>query len=186
MLDKEIIDLLFDRDEKALSNLSEKYGRYCRKITENILDSREDSEECVNETYMKVWQSIPPNRPTSLKAYVGRIARNAAFNTYKAQNAEKRRANETALALDELGEILGGEDSLMGELEKRRLEKCIDIFVHNLPKRDCDIFVGRYFSVESTSELAEKHGIRQENVRLILSRTRQKLKEFLEQEGFSL
>ena len=109
MEDENIIRLYWDRDEAAIEETAKKYGKYCFAIANNILYSREDSEECVNDTYVKVWESIPPKRPSIFSAFIGKITRNISLNRYKLNNAEKRGGNEMTVVLDEVREIVSGE-----------------------------------------------------------------------------
>ena len=183
MDDSRITELLFSRDGSALAALNEKYGAYCLKIAENVLRNRQDAEECVNDALLRVWRSVPPEKPASLMLYMARITRNIAFNRYNENTAEKRGGGECALVLDELAECVGGGGT-EDEYFSKELGECIRGFVKGLPVRERNVFVRRYFYTESASEIAEKYGLTEENVRVILSRTRKKLKKLLIKEGF--
>lgn len=184
MRDEKLIELYMGRKESAIRETDRKYGSYCQRIADNILHSREDAEECVNDTWMKAWNSIPPARPDHLKLYLAKIVRNIAFNRYKARNAGKRGGGEIAVILEELEECIPGSSDLEGEYLGEELGGCIRQFAHNLPPRDCDIFIRRYFFGENAREIAGRYKIRENHVNVVLSRTRQKLKCHLEKEGY--
>lgn len=183
MDDQEILDLLFSRSEYALAALERKYGTYCMTIAYRILHSAGDCEECLNDTWLKVWNAVPPQRPDDLRVYLARIVRNTALDRYRAQTAEKRRGLEITVALHELEECLPGEDAerhvLSGELKDE-----INRFLRALPERDCNVFLRRYFYVESYGEISRRYGISEVYVRQILCRVRRKLKKHLEKEGY--
>lgn len=180
----EIIQLFFDRDERAIAALSEKYKAYCRKIAENILGSREDSEECVNDVFLKVWELIPPNKPKQLSAYVGRLTRNAAIDKLKRRTAEKRGGDSNRdVVLDELAEVIPDNSSVELEQERRELVEEINRFLKKLPTLKRNIFVRRYWYCDSVKEIAADYGIGESNVSVILNRTREKLRVYLNKKG---
>lgn len=184
MRDEKLIELYFGRRESAIRETDRKYGSYCLRIADNILRSREDAEECVNDTWMKAWNSIPPARPAHLKLYLAKIVRNIAFNRYKARNAAKRGGGQMPVILEELEECIPGGPDLEGDYLGEELGACIRQFAHSLPPRECDIFIRRYFFGESAGEIARRYKIRENLVNVVLSRTRQKLKSHLEREGY--
>lgn len=179
--DEKIIELYFARDEKAISETSSKYGSYCLKIALNILGIMQDSEECVNDTWLKTWNSIPPQRPRIFSAFLAKITRNLAINRFNYENAKKRSAPACA-ALDELDYCIG-EQGTREDFDRRELERIINSFVSALDERERNIFIRRYFFSESTPEISEKYGIKESYVLTILSRTRKKLKAYLVKEG---
>lgn len=142
MNDKDIVQLYLDRDQRALSVTAKKYGNYCISIAKNILCNNEDAEECVNDTYLRTWNSIPPTIPTILSAFLGKITRNLAFNKYKHNHAMKRGSGEIAIVLDELGECVSGLDDVEQEIERRELVETINSFLNTLaPKKEIYLFV---------------------------------------------
>ena len=183
MDDEKIITLYNRRDEDAIRETSEKYGGYCFSIANNILA---DAEECVNDTWLKVWQSIPPQCPKSLKAFLAKIARSLALNRYREKNRQKRGGGEVVLAFEEMDEFLAGTSDIDTEADKRELEELLNGFLYSLSERDRSIFILRYFYMEGTSDIAREHSIRESNVLMILSRTRKKLRERLEKEGYTI
>ena len=184
MEDGKIVELYWKRDETAISETKNKYEGYCFTIADNILRNCEDSEECVNDTWLKTWNAIPPQKPLKLQLFLARITRNLAFNRYNSLNAEKRGGGEIAFVLDELAECIASERDTESEYETIELGRCIREFVSALSVREGNIFVRRYFFTESVSVIAEKTGLSENNVSVILSRTRKKLRSHLEKEGF--
>lgn len=184
MEDARIIECFWQRNEEAIKEADAKYGRYCHAVADNILHNNEDSEECVNDTWMKAWGSIPPERPRHLKAFFAKITRNLAFDKYKKKNAGKRGCGEIALALDELEECIFGTSDVETELSMRELEKSVDRFVGSLPEREANVFVRRYFFTESVRSISRRLCMSENSVTVMLSRTRQKLRKYLQQEGY--
>ena len=183
MEDDQIVELYWQRNTDAISETAEKYGAYCFAIADHILHSSEDSEECVNDTWLHAWNAIPPQKPDVLRTFLAKITRNLAFNRYNARNAEKRGGGEIALVLEELGECLGGSDT-ESVYEQKELGQCIRHFVRSLPEREGNLLVRRYFFAESVAEIAKRYGLSENNVMVILSRTRKKLKSYLLKEGY--
>lgn len=184
MEDYKIVALYWKKDENAINETSRKYGAYCFAIADNILHNKEDSEECVNDTWLKAWNAMPPQRPTKLQIFLAKITRNLSFNRFNARSAEKRGGGEIILVLDELAECLASETDIASEYEAKELGQCIRSFVRLLSERDGNIFVRRYFFTESISQIARKYGLTENNIMVILSRTRKKLKVHLVKEGF--
>lgn len=183
MEDSRIIELYWQKNADAISETAKKYGPYCFSIAENILHNAEDSEECVNDTWLRAWNAIPPQKPDVLRMFLAKITRNLAFNRFNARNAQKRGGGEIALVLDELGECLGGADT-EGAYEAKELRKCIRRFVRSLPEREGNVLARRYFFAEPVAEIAKRYGLSENNVMVILSRTRRKLKAHLLKEGY--
>ncbi len=184
MEDSQIIKLYWQKNSDAISETSRKYGAYCFTIADNILHNAEDSEECVNDTWLHAWNVIPPQRPNVLRAFLAKITRNLSFDRFNARNAEKRGGGEIALVLDELAECLSGGEDTEAAYEAKELRQCIQRFVRTLPKRDGNVLVRRYFFVEPVADIAKRYGLTENNVTVILSRTRKKLKAYLLKEGY--
>lgn len=182
MEDKQIVALYCDRQESAIEKTAEKYGKYCFSIADNILHNTEDSEECVNDTWMKAWLSIPPTIPAYLRVFLGKITRNLSFDKYRASHSAKRGGGEMPLILDELEEVLIGGSDIEAEYERKELVEAINTFLYALSEKDSKIFVRRYFFAETTGEIAERFHLKESNVRVILSRTRKKLQAYLIEE----
>ena len=182
MEDEKIISLFFSRDEGAIDAVREKYGGYCATVTRRILEDLQDVEEILSDTWMKAWESIPPNRPASLKLYLGRIARNLAFDRFRRENREKRGGGAVVLALEELRQCAApGQPG--DKLDAMELQKAVNGFLRSLPRREREVFLRRYFHLESTGEIGKTLKISEVNVRTLLSRTRKKLKAYLMKEG---
>lgn len=182
--ESEIIALFFARDEAALTSVQEDYGAYCSTIARNILADQEDVKECVNDTWLKAWETIPPNKPQSLLAYLGRITRNHAINMVRNQNRQKRAGNKYTVALDELGEAAAAADDNR-ELEgigTSKLAEIINEFLEQLPKEKRIIFVRRYFYMDAVADIAASNGLTESSVKVSLMRMRRqlgrKLKEY--------
>ena len=184
--DAKIVELYFDRDEAAVAETAVKYGSYCHTVSYNVLRDAEDAEECVNDTWLHTWNAIPPTRPDSLKAFVGRIARNLSLNRLKEKNALKRGAGEADAALEELDEFIASGATVEDEVEGRLLKDEINRFLGGLSRNMRVAFVQRYFYFSTVKEIAANLGLTENNVKSLLFRTRNKLKEHLEKEGFVL
>lgn len=184
--DHEIVALYHARDERAIDLTARKYGDYCFTIADNILRSREDAEECVNDTWLKTWNTIPPQKPNSLRHYLAKITRNLSISRWREQNTVKRGGGELTLALGELEEFLTDTREVENEAERVAFADCLNRFLRGLPARECHIFLRRYFYVETTGEIARRYGMKEANVLLILSRTRAKLRAHLEKEGYTV
>ena len=185
MEDDKIVELYWDRDEAAITATSDKYGVYCLSISQNILGNREDAQECVNDTYLKAWNTIPPHRPAMLSTFLGKITRNLSFDRYKACRRDKRGGSQTALVLDELGEIIADKRS-DDEFDRKELLESINAFLSSLPPDKRKMFVCRYWYAYSISEIAKRFGMAENNVSVSLNRTRQKLRNYLKERGFDL
>ena len=180
MTDEKIVELFLQRDEGAIEATAEKYGGYCYKIALNVLGGAEDSEECVNDTYMKAWNSIPPAHPRKLAAFLGAVTRNLALDRVRRSAAKKRVSANLTDALDELSYCVSGEESPEDVVAKLSLEDTVNGFLDSLRERDRDIFVERYWFLESVSVIAKKRGISENRVSASLYRTRKALREELE------
>lgn len=186
MTDEQIIERFFERDESAISETDKKYGAYCMKISQNILCDTLDCEENVSDTYLKLWQSIPPEKPKIFKAYIARIARNLALNKLSKSHAAKRAADEFALSLDEVDICTPSNINVEDTAAVRELSERISVFLHSESEASRRIFVCRYFYCESVKEIADRFSYSQSRVKSSLMRTRERLAAFLEKEGYSL
>ena len=184
--DEEIVALYWSRNEEAIRQTADTLGHYCYTVAYNILGNTEDAEECVNDTYLALWNAIPPARPASLKHFVTRILRNLALNRYKEQNRDKRGGGQVPLALEELSEVVSDTEDIPADYAKKELLKSISVFLRGCSARDRGIFLDRYVRLESTEALSARYRIKEAQVLLILSRTRKKLKAHLEKEGYTL
>lgn len=182
MDDKLITDLLFERSEQAVEELTKKYGRMLNALAYNILGDERDAEECVNDTYLGVWNSIPPRRPDSLAAYVTALARNTAISRYHRLTAKKRNSFYDT-ALEELEACLPAIETAESELEAAQLREAINDFLATLSRDDRRMFVLRYYMAESVADIGQSLGISSKRVSLRLFRIRGKLKNHLMKEG---
>jgi len=186
MDDRQIIALYNERSEAALSETAKKYGRYCHTIAYNILRNEEDSEECVNDAWLRAWEAIPPQCPERLSAFLGKITRNLALNRYKHKNREKRGGGQTVLVLEELAECIPGTNSAEEAANEALLVEVLNRFLEGLPAEKRKIFMRRYWYVSSVKEIAEDFGLSESKVKMTLLRLRSKLKQTLEKEGIVL
>ena len=186
MEDKDIIGLYLERSEEAITETAHKYSVLLSRIAFGILRSREDAEECVNDTYMRAWNSIPPNRPKRLSAFLGRITRNLSLNRYEQLTAQKRGGSSRELALEELEECVPAAGDLQREVEDSELAELINEFLDKQKRESRIIFMRRYWYFCTVSEIAEDMHIGESKVKMSLLRTRKKLKQFLEKQGVTL
>ena len=185
MEDMEIIELYWQRDERAVQESDTKYGRLCRSIALRLLESMEDSDECVSDTWLRAWNTIPPQRPEILRAFFAKITRNLALDRCRRASAQKRGGGELNAALEELSGCVSGGD-LESEMERRELVRVLNEFLHSLDERERDIFLRRYWLADSVAAIAKRSGMSANAVSLRLMRLRTKLKEHLEKEGVSV
>lgn len=183
MEDEKIVELFWQRDEKAIAETAAKYGRYCYSIAYNILESREDAEESVNDAYAAAWDSIPPHRPSVLSAFVGKITRRIAIDRWRRRNAEKRGAGETALVLEELKHCIAAGSDVQTQLEGKLLAETVKAFVADLPRTEQQVFLCRYWYLDSTESIARQFGFSHSKVKSMLHRIRGKLRGALMKEG---
>ena len=186
MDDNKIVELLYSRSEAGIKAASEKYKSYCMKIAENIIGSREDAEECVNDALMKAWELIPPNRPNMLSTFLGKLTRNAAINKRKRLMAEKRGKGEAALVFEELSESIKGGTDVAEEFERRELSREINAFLETLPEHKKNIFICRYWYCESVKAIAAEWGMTETGVSVTLHRLREKLCKYLRKRGYDV
>ena len=186
MDDAKIVQLYWERNEQAIPVTAEKYGKYCNSIAQNILLNKEDAEECVNDTYLHAWNSIPPNRPSVLFTFLGKITRNLALNRRKHNSADKRGGREADVVLDEIAEFLSDVDSVAQEFERKELIRAIDDVLDSLSAEKKCIFVCRYWYFDRISDIADRCGMTENRVSVILHRLRLNLHNYLCERGFEL
>lgn len=186
MDDKKIIELYFERSEQAISETAKKYGRYCHYIAFQILHNEEDSEECVNDTYFRAWNAIPPKRPERLRTFLGKITRNLSLNKWEKQTAQKRGSGQTEQVLEELMECIPADNNVEKVIEDKYILEILNDFLDKLPADKRKLFVRRYFYLSSIKEIAKDYGLSESKVTVTLFRTRKMLKEVLEKEGVIL
>ena len=182
MEDNKIIELYWERSETAITETQNKYGRYCHYIAYNILYSNEDSEECVNDTYLRAWDSMPPHRPERLSAFLGKITRNLALDRYHRSRAQKRSSN-VEVALGELEECIPDVRGGLSVADEIVLRDAINGFLASLPVRTRKVFVRRYWYLSTVKDIACDLDMSESNVKVLLLRTRQRFKSYLEKEG---
>jgi len=184
MDDKDIVELYWQRNEQAIKETADKYGAYCRKISQNILSDLADSEEILNDIYMQAWLSIPPHHPDSLMAFLGKLARNLALNRYKAVHAKKRLADKFAVSLDELSDCTPSAITVEDKAEIAELGKSISRFLYSQKEDIRNVFICRYFYCDSIEEISGHFGYSQSKIKSMLMRARIRLKSYLKKEGY--
>ena len=185
MDDRKIIELFFDRSEQAIVELSNKYGDICQKVAVNILKNINDAEECVNDAYLGAWNTIPPQKPNPLLTYICRIVRNISIKKYH-QNTAKKRNSFYDVALDELEDCLPSASSVEDEINANELSILFDYFLDTLDQANRVMFVRRYWFSDSISDIAAMFNTSNHNVTVRLSRTREKLKQYLVEKGVQI
>ena len=184
MEDAAIVGLYWQRDPRAIEETDRKYGGYCRAIAQRICQSREDGEECVNDTWLSAWNAMPDKRPDRLSPFLGRIVRNHALHRVEAAGRLKRGGGETALCLEELADCVAGTGSAEALLEQKELAAVIRGFLGALTQKERRIFLARYFYLLPVREIAARLGCRQGTVKSSLFRSREKLRSTLAKEGY--
>lgn len=185
MDDVNIIALFEARDETAIAKTQQKYDTYCRTIAERILSSKEDAEECVNDAYRKAWDTIPPQKPTSLASYMGMLTRQLSLNRLQQNKSTKRGGGDIPLVLEELQECIS-DRSDVPSADDLALRDALNRFLGDLPCRTRMIFMRRYWFTEDVARIAADFGVPEGHVNVLLYRTRKKLKQYLEKEGIYL
>ncbi len=186
MNDDAIVELYWQRDESALAMTQEKYNAYLMKIARNILNNSEDSEESVNDTYLAAWNSMPPQKPVVLSTYLGKLTRRISISLFRKRNADKRQDGEFALSLTEIEDVMGDPMEPEKELEVQMLGELLNKFLRSLKPEERRTFIGRYYYMDPLKEVAAYCGMSEGKAKTILFRTRQKLKEYLREEGYVL
>ncbi len=182
--DAQIIDLYWNRDAQAISASMDRYGAYCFSVADGILNNAQDAEECVNDTWLKAWNAIPPTRPTVLKIFFAKITRHLSFDKCKAGKALKRGGGNIHLVLDELAECIADESDVEGQVDAKELGKVINQFVASLSEREQNLFVRRYFFSDPVKAIANRYGLSENAVHVTLSRIRKRLRSHLYKEGY--
>ncbi len=186
MDDRDIIELYRSRDERAITLTAQKYGSYCIAIASNILSDRQDVEECISDAYLQLWDSVPPNIPDDMAAYLGKIVRNLAFNRYKHNTAHKRGGGEMPAVLDELSFLVSGKEDVEQAVSRRELADAIDGFLDTLSPAKRAVMVSRYWYSDSVNDIAKRYKMRPGAVSMTLNRLRRKLRDYLTERGFEL
>ena len=186
MADAKIVQLYFDRNEQAIPATADKYGNYCKSIANNILGNHQDADECVNDTYLNTWNTIPPHRPKMLSTFLGKIVRNLSFNRYKHNTAGKRGGGELPTVLDELAGCVSGNDDVEQAYEYKELVKDINDFLSTLPVHKRNIFVCRYWYTDSVADIAARYNMSYSAVSMELTRLRTKFHNYLIGRGYEL
>ena len=184
MNDEQIIQLFFTRNEDAIRQTDDRYGAKLTRLSENIVGSREDAQECVNDTYHDAWNAMPPHRPSVLSAFLGKITRRISIDRWRKRNAEKRGGGELPLALEELEECVSGSGSVEDEVQRKELEQLLDRFLDALPVTERRVFLRRYWYLDSVQSIARQFGFSRSKTASMLHRTRAKLRALLEKEGY--
>ena len=178
MNDERIIELFFERSEQAIKELDEKYGRTCHKVSYNILNNRQDAEECVNDAYLGTWNAIPPAKPNPLLAFVCKIVRNISLKRYEQNTADKRNSYYD-VAMEELGDCLAATTTTEEEIAEHELTEIIESFLDLLSKENRVIFLRRYWFSDTYADIAKQVGMTEKNVSVRLTRIRKELREYL-------
>ena len=176
--DEKIIYLFFERDQQGIRELDVKYGKICHNLSYNIVNSRQDAEECVNDAYLGAWNTIPPAHPNPLLSYIVKIVRNISLKTYWRKSAAKRSGNYK-IALEEIEGYIAGKESVEGEIEARELARIIGEFLDTLTVENRVIFMRRYWFADSYKDIAEFVGLSEKNISVRLTRIRRKMKQYL-------
>ncbi len=184
--DEQIIELYWKRDEKAIRATDIKYGKRIFHIAYNILHDKSDSEECQNDTYLRIWKRIPPTRPSSLLAFASKISRDAALDKYKMRMSQKRIPSELTVSLEELTEIMPTYDLAEKEYEIRELSQIISNYLREIPKRQKYIFMGRFYFGCTMEEIADKLSVNASTVQREIVKIKQNFKIYLERNGVYL
>lgn len=186
MDDRRIVELFLERSEEAILETDIKYGRYCHKVAFNVLGNDEDSEECVNDAYMRAWGSIPPNEPDSMASYIGRITRNLALDKLRQKQSDKRGNGEVPVVLDELAECVSGHDELERRQDSAEIAAAIDSFLDELNSVERGVFMRRYWMMEPIADVANRYDISVSKTTTMLFRLRNRLKKHFMKEGIPL
>ncbi|MCR4855573.1 MAG: sigma-70 family RNA polymerase sigma factor [Erysipelotrichaceae bacterium] len=183
MEDQKIIQLYFDRDEQAIAETKNKYDNYCFSISRAILHNQQDCEEAVSDTYLATWNTIPPHHPLNLATFIGKICRRLSLNKWRSLSAEKRGGGQVTLSLDELEGCIGDDRSFSETLEEKYLAETIDEFLASVKESERRVFVCRYWYFDSIEDISKRFGYTSSKTKMMLKRTRDKLKDYLIKEG---
>ena len=180
--DEKIVDLFFMRSEQAIWELDNKYGKFCRRLSYNIVNNRQDAEECVNDAYLGAWNAIPPEKPDPLLTYLCRIVRNISLKMYHRKEAAKRSSTYT-IAMEEIEACIAAPNMVETEFEARELARIIESFLDTLTAENRVIFMRRYWFSDSCKDIAEFVGLSEKNITVRLTRIRKKMKKYLIEKG---
>ena len=183
MDDQKIIDLYWSRSETAITETDQKYGKYCYSIAYNILTNNEDAEESVSDTYMAAWKTMPPKRPSILATFLGKITRHLSNDRWRSRNRYKRGGGEIVLALEELEDCIAADQTVEKAYERKQLALAFNRFLESLPETERQVFLCRYWYLDSISVIANYYGFSDSKVTSMLHRSRKKLREVLKKEG---
>ena len=183
MEDRKILELYLTRSEQAIRETETKYGAYCYSVAIHILEDRQDAQECVSDTWLSAWNSIPPQRPRVFSAFLARITRNLAIDRWRESRTAKRGGGEMKYALDELSGCIPGGESPEGEVLRQELLASVSAFLGKLPETERSVFLCRYWYFDSAEDIAANFGFSSGKVRSMLHRTRKKLQNHLKKEG---
>ena len=186
MEDEQILDLYWARSETAITETDRKYGAYCRTVSYNILRSQEDAEECVNDTWLRAWHAMPPQRPGKLKAFLGKLTRNLSLDRWDMAHAEKRGGGRTGLLLSELSDCIPSPNTVERAMDDAAIADAISAWLRKQPHRQRVAFVRRYWYADSVTQVAQRLGLSEGATKSLLHRQRQSLRAYLEQEGVAL
>ena len=184
MEDSKIVDLYWKRSEQAISETQNKYGHYCLSIARNILPTREDAQESVNDTYMAAWNIMPPNRPSILSTFLGKLTRRISIDRWRNLSADKRGGGTVPIALDELAECIPGGSDPVAEVEAKELAEAVGRFLDTVSHTERKVFLRRYFDLAKIQDIAIEFNMSTGKVKSMLYRTRNKLREHLQKEGY--
>ncbi len=186
MQDEKIVELYWERNEEAIKETEQKYGRYLFKVAYRILADMEDSRESVNDTYLKAWNSMPPHKPEFLTAYLSKITRQISIDLFRMRNRKKRRASEYSISLSELGDCVSGGNTTQENVDLHLLAKAINTYLYTLSPKARTVFIGRYYYMDSIKEVAAYYKMSEAKTKSMLYRIRIGLKTYLEKEGFRI
>ncbi len=184
MDDHQIVALYWQRSDEAIVQSDAKYGPYCHTVASRILENDQDAEECVNDTWLRAWNAMPPQRPSVLRMFFAKITRNLSFDRVRSRTAQKRGGGELPLVLEELSQCIVRESPLEDAVLAQELDRSVRAFLRTLPDRECDVFLRRYFFTEPLADIAAGYGLSRNHVSVLLRRTRTKLRDHLQKEGF--
>ena len=183
MDDRQIVALYWQRSESAIAQTAAKYGRYCFTIANNILQSKEDADESVSDTYLAAWNRIPPHKPAVLSTFLGKLTRRISLNRWRSRNAQKRGGGQIILALEELSPCISDGTDASAWVEQKELTAAINRFLSDLKEQERNVFLCRYWFFASIDEISRRTGFSESKIKSMLHRTRNRLKAYLQEEG---
>ena len=184
--DSRIIELYFERNESAVTETDKKYGAYCMTVSKNILGNEEDAKECLNDTYLAAWNSIPPKIPEKLSLFLGKITRNLSLNRYRKNETKKRGGGTADIVFDEIGEIISGSENPEEKFERKEIIGAVNEFLRTLPEEKRSIFICRYWYFDSIEDIAARFGKKESGIYSSLERTRKNLWKYLSERGYEI